>query len=53
MKEMHSIIFGELLQECVVFVFCNLIVYEYLEHYRVEVTVIFLSCGGFVKVPMA
>lgn len=50
---MHSVIFGELLQECVVFVFCNLIVYEYLEHYRVEVTVIFWSFGGFVKVPMA
>lgn len=45
---MHSVIFGELLQECVVFVFCNLIVYEYLEHYRVEVTVIFWSCGGFL-----
>lgn len=28
---MHSVIFGELLQECVVFVFCSLIVYEYLE----------------------
>lgn len=53
MKEMHSVIFGELLQECVVFVFCNLIVYEYLEQYRVEVTVIFWSFGGFVKVPMA
>lgn len=50
---MYSLIFGELLQEYDVFVSLNLIVYEYLEHYRVELTLLcFCSFGGFFKVPM-